>query len=375
MTDIEYMRQALELALKGTGWVNPNPLVGAVIVKEGRVIGSGYHKGYGELHAERDALRNCTESPEGADIYVTLEPCCHYGKTPPCTDAIIESGIRKVFIGSDDPNPKVAGKGIGILRNHGIEVQTGVLQTECYEINQVFFHYIKNCRPYVIMKYAMTMDGKIATCSGKSKWITGEAARHRVHQDRHRYMGIMVGVGTVLADDPSLDCRLPQSKNPVRIICDTHLRTPLTAKVVQTSKQQQTILATCCCDLQKQQPYLDAGCEVVVLPQKEEHIDLPELMNRLGQKGLDSILLEGGSTLNWAAMQSGIVNQVQTYLAPKLFGGADAKSPVGGMGVAAPDEAFCLSPPQITVLGPDILLESRVIEREVSTCLPELSKK
>ena len=361
MTDIDYMRKALTLAKKGVGWVSPNPMVGAVIVKDDRIIGMGFHQRSGMPHAEREALLNCMESPQGATLYVTLEPCCHYGKTPPCTDAIIESGIRKVVIGSPDSNPVVAGKGVKTLRHHGIEVTEGILLEECRKLNQVFFHFMEKQTPYVVMKYAMTMDGKIATYSGKSKWITGESARLQVQKDRHRYSGIMVGVNTILADDPMLTCRLNGCKSPSRIICDTRLRTPLTARAVQTASQYKTILATCCTDASKIKPYEETGCQVLTVAQKAGRVDLKELMIQLGKRNVDSILLEGGSTLNWSALTNGIVNKVQVYTAPKLFGGIDAKSPIGGTGVESPDHAFALSPPRITVLGDDILFESEVL--------------
>ncbi|NLL77780.1 MAG: bifunctional diaminohydroxyphosphoribosylaminopyrimidine deaminase/5-amino-6-(5-phosphoribosylamino)uracil reductase RibD [Clostridiales bacterium] len=361
MTDEIYMKLALEYAQKGCGWVNPNPMVGAVIVKDDRIIGAGYHHRYGGTHAERNALSSCTESPQGATLYVTLEPCCHMGKTPPCTGAIIESGIRRVVIGSFDENPLVKGKGVQILQKHKIEVTVGILQQECDKLNEVFFHFIRNKTPYVVLKYAMTMDRKIAARTGKSKWITGEAARERVQWDRHRYSGLMVGVDTILTDNPLLTCRLPDCKSPIRIICDTQLRTPLQAKVVQTAKQYGTILATCCTDDKKVRVYTEAGCEVLIVPQQDTHIDLRKLMNILGEKNMDSILVEGGGTLHWSAIKSGIVNKVQAYIAPKLFGGADAKTPIGGMGIEDPGEAFRLSPPSITMLGEDILLESQVV--------------
>lgn len=361
MSDETYMKLALEYAEKGCGWVSPNPMVGAAVVKDGRVIGLGWHRRYGGLHAERNALASCTEPPQGATLYVTLEPCCHYGKTPPCTDAILESGIRRVVIGSADPNPLVAGKGIQILRRHGIEVTEGVLREACAAINEVFFHFIRTRTPYVVMKYAMTMDGKIATRSGRSEWITGEAARRHVQEDRHRYFGIMVGVGTILADDPLLTCRLPDGKNPVRIVCDSRLRTPLNARVVRTTEEAPTILATCSREEALARPYREAGCEVLMLPPKDGHVDLLELMAVLGEKEIDSVLLEGGGILNWSALQSGVVNKVQAYVSPKLFGGAGAKSPVEGIGVEDPKKAFRLAPPQVTWLGDDILLESEVL--------------
>lgn len=361
MTDTEYMRIALQLAKKGCGFTNPNPMVGAVIVKDNEIIGQGYHQKYGELHAERNALTNCKTSPAGAAMYVTLEPCCHSGLTPPCTDAILESGIRRVVIGSCDPNPLVGGKGIELLRSCGIEVTKGVLKDECDALNQIFFHYIQNRTPYVIMKYAMTMDGKIATSSGKSQWITGEAARRRVHEDRHRYSAIMAGVGTVLADDPLLTCRLENSRNPLRIVCDTHLITPLSAKLVTTTGIAATLLATANTDQEKHRPYLEAGCDILVLPQKEGHIDLNCLMKALGERNIDSVILEGGGMLNWSALQCGIVNKVQAYIAPKLFGGS-GKTPVMGIGIDNPDQAFHLSNPTISWFEEDILLESEVIK-------------
>ncbi len=226
MNDTGYMRMALELAKKGMGWTAPNPMVGAVIVKDGRIIGQGWHERWGEAHAERNALASCLEPPEGATMYVTLEPCCHHGRQPPCTDAILEAGIRRVVVGAGDPNPLVAGKGIRILQEHGVAVTEHVLEAECRKLNEVFFHFIRTKRPFVVMKYAMTMNGKIAAYTGASKWITGETAREHVQTQRHRYTGIMVGVGTVLADDPMLTCRIPDGKQPVRIVCDTSLRTP-----------------------------------------------------------------------------------------------------------------------------------------------------
>lgn len=358
MDDVAYMRQAVALARRGTGWTAPNPLVGAVVVKDGKVIGRGYHARCGGLHAERAALADCTVSPRGATMYVTLEPCCHQGRQPPCTDAILAAGIARVVVGSDDPNPLVAGKGLEILRRGGVEVVSGVLREACDALNPVFFHFIRTKRPYVVMKYAMTMDGKIATRTGASRWITGEAARRRVHRDRHRYTAIMAGVGTVLADDPMLNCRIKGGKNPVRIICDTHLRTPLTSQIVRTAGEIPTILATCA-EPSLYGPYLDAHCQVWTLPERDAHVDLDALMDRLGSAGIDSVLLEGGGTLNWAALESGIVQRVQAYVAPKLFGG-DAKSPVEGQGVALPDQAVALKNTRISRVGEDILLESEV---------------
>ena len=360
MTDETYMRRAIVLAERGAGWTSPNPMVGAVIVKDGRIIGEGWHRRYGEAHAERNALQSCTESPVGAVLYVTLEPCCHHGKQPPCTDAILEAGIRRVAVGSGDPNPLVAGKGVELLRSHGVTVDTGVLKEECDALNPVFFHFIQTKRPYVVMKYAMTMDGKIATRTGDSRWITGEAARQRVHQDRHRYSAIMAGVGTVLADDPLLTCRMEGGKNPVRIICDSHLRTPPDSRVVRTAREVPTILAAAAPPPERRKALEDAGCQVWDLPGPEGRVDLNALMDRLGAQDIDSVLLEGGGELNWAALHSGIVQKVQTYIAPKLFGGTAAKSPIAGLGVETPAQAVRLVRTTVTQIGEDFLLESEV---------------
>lgn len=361
MSDVNYMQLALQLARKGCGWVTPNPMVGAVIVKDGEIIGQGWHEKYGQPHAERNALDSCKLSPESATMYVTLEPCCHYGRQPPCTDAILEAGIQRVVVGSEDPNPLVRGKGIQILRAHGIEVTEGVLQEDCKQLNEVFFHYVKTGCPFVVMKYAMTLDGKIAAYTGASKWITGETARNHVQEQRHRYSAIMVGAGTVLSDDPMLSCRIAGGKNPIRIICDTHLRTPVTAQVVTTARQIPTIFATCCPDAKRQSAYVSAGCRILHLREKDGHVDLRHLMTQLGQEQIDSILLEGGGTLNWSALESGIVQKIQAYIAPKLFGGQASKTPIEGMGVESPAKAFHLKNSTWTRLGDDFLIESEVV--------------
>ncbi len=363
--DKKYMERAIELAKKGIGAVNPNPLVGAVIVKDGRIIGEGYHAKYGELHAERNAFANLTEDATGAEMYVTLEPCCHYGKQPPCVEAIVEHKIAKVYVGSDDPNEKVAGKGIKYLRDNGIEVETQVMKSECDEINPVFFHYITTGKPYVVMKYAMTMDGKIATYKGLSKWITGEEARNRVQHTRHRYKGIMVGVGTVIADNPMLTCRLEGGRNPIRIVCDSNLRIPMECNLVKTAKDIPTIVGA----IEKQptdkgyEKYISKlqaleaeGVQVISVKAVDNRIDLEDFMLKLGKQSIDGILLEGGGTLNYSALSSGIVNEVQMYIAPKIFGGKDAISPVEGMGVETPDMCFVFGLKKVEKIDGDILL-------------------
>lgn len=359
MTKEEYMKIAVEEAVKGMGYTSPNPMVGAVIVKNGRIISRDYHHRCGEFHAERNAIINCKEDMHGAEIYVTLEPCCHYGKTPPCTEAIIRSGIKKVYIGSNDPNPLVAGKGAEILKAEGIEVESGILKEECDRLNDVFFHYIIHKTPFVVMKYAMTADGKIACHTGKSKWITGEEARKNVHKSRLRYSGIMVGVGTVLSDDPMLNCRLENGRDPVRIICDSHLRTPIRSNIVNTAKEIPTVIA-CLESAENGEFYEKNNIKLLRISEENGHIDLRELMKRLGEMEIDSILLEGGSQLNYSALKSGIVNKVQAYIAPKIFGGTTAPSPVGGMGADSPSDSIMLKDPVITRFGGDFMIEWEV---------------
>ena len=489
LSDQDYMRRAIALARKGEGWCHPNPMVGAVIVKDGRVIGEGYHARCGELHAERNAFASLTEPAAGATIYVTLEPCCHYGRTPPCTEAIIEHQISRVVIGSRDPNPKVSGGGARVLRKAGITVEEDFLREECDALNPVFFHYITSKTPYVIMKYAMTADGKIATKTGASKWITGEKARARVHELRHACMGIMAGIGTVLADDPMLNCRIPNGRDPVRIICDSRLQIPLESNLCRTAGEIPLIVACAFPGLpvgpvetaknlmqkgrsasprnapeqthgsdsprnaplqtpgsdnprnalgemsgqaalenqpgeqviEKIQKLQELGVQILNVPAKSEsaeqvdhfrpscqnqqiqseqqnlgnqmihsdqqnlgnqmihsdqqilenqqnrqerqdpqnqknaRVDLRLLTQLLGQMEIDSILLEGGGTLNESALRAGIVHEVRAFIAPKIFGGS-AKSPVEGTGVVLPDESVRLSMKSVEQIGEDLLV-------------------
>ena len=374
MTDQNYMLQAIQLAKQGEGWTNPNPMVGAVIVKNGRIIGKGYHKKCGELHAERNAIASLTESAEGATIYVTLEPCCHYGKTPPCTEAIIEQKIKRVVIGSRDPNPKVSGKGIKMLQEAGIEVIEDFMREECDRLNPVFFHYITTKTPYVVMKYAMTLDGKIATKTGASKWITGEAARAEVQHMRHRYMGIMAGIGTVIADDPMLNVRVEGWKSPIRILCDSGLRIPLDGQIVKSAGKYRTIVAYADSENTeaKRKRLHEMGVETICCPDENNQVDLKKLMKYLGEEGIDSILLEGGGTLNDSALRAGIVQEVQAFIAPKLFGGMNSKTPVEGIGVRFPSEAVKLRCTDICQIGEDIRITCQVCGKEQEeSCLQE----
>lgn len=366
MTKQEYMRLAIENARRGTGHTSPNPLVGCVVVKDGRIVAQGYHERYGEFHAERNALTRCQENLTGAQMYVTLEPCCHHGKTPPCTDIIIERGIGKVYIGSMDPNPRVAGKGVRILRDHGIEVETGILEQECLALNEIFFHYITTGMPYVAMKYAMTLDGKIATHTGDSKWVTGEKARHHVHELRKRYSAIMVGIGTVLADDPMLNCRIAEGVDPVRVVCDSSLRIPLNSQLVKTAKEIPTIVAYAKGEEERITALRQAGVELVQSSDRSK-VDFAELMAELGRRKIDSVIVEGGGTLHGTVLKSGMVQKIYCYIAPKLVGGRDSKSPVEGEGVSRMKEALAVSDIEILQLGDDICISGHVRQKVIET--------
>lgn len=363
--DKQYMLRAIELAAKGGGWTNPNPNVGAVIVKDGRIIGEGYHERCGQLHAERNAFANLTEDASGATIYVTLEPCCHYGKTPPCTEAIIEHNIARVVIGSRDPNPLVAGKGAKLLREKGIIVEEDFMREECDKLNAIFFHHITTGKPYVAMKYAMTLDGKIATRTGASKWITGDKAREHVHTKRSRYAAILAGIGTVLADDPMLNARIDNAHQPVRVIVDTSLRIPMDSNIVKSAGEYKTIVACKSLEqpdkqIEKKNQLEELGITVVELPLVDGHVSLKSLMEYLASQGLDSVYIEGGGQIHESALKEGIVNHIYAYVAPKIFGGSEAKTPVEGVGVSVPDECAKLILTDTSVLGEDILLEYEV---------------
>lgn len=376
-TPEDYMRQALQLARKGEGKVSPNPMVGCVAVKDGAVIAEGCHEKYGGFHAERNALLNCKEDPEGAELYVTLEPCCHYGKTPPCTEIIIEKKIKKVYVGCLDSNPKVAGNGVRILREHGIAVETGILERECRDLNEVFFHYMETKTPFLAMKYAMSLDGKIACESGDSKWVTGEDSRNYVQRLRNRYRGIMAGIGTVLADDPMLNCRMEGGRNPVRIICDSRLRIPQGSQIVKTASEIETIVAWSPNRAlawreqgidktleEKKQALERSGVILLEVPPKENgELDLSHLLRQLGERGVDSILLEGGGTLNASALTENLVQRVYAFIAPKLVAGANAKSPIEGAGIPRMKDAVALEDVEVMRFGDDICMTGKVAKQ------------
>ena len=369
--DERYMGKAIALARLGQGKTAPNPLVGAILVKNGRVIGEGWHECFGQSHAEVNAIQSAEKSHKNlvdATLYVNLEPCCHHGKTPPCTELIIRSGIARVVIGIMDPNPLVAGKGVDALQKAGISVTTGVQEEDCRRLNEIFIHFITKRRPFVTIKAAVSLDGKIAAYTGASRWITGEPARREVQELRKQCTAVMVGVNTVIEDDPELTCRLLGGRNPLRIILDSNLRIPRKSKVlaglrsIQNQQKEkaaatgvQTILAcTEEADTQAAKELEAVGAKVLRCRSKSGQVDLMDLMRRLGSLGIDSILLEGGGTVNAAAFSQGIVNRLLLYMAPKILGGASAKTFVEGLGAPSPDCAQQFRIQDVGLCGEDI---------------------
>ena len=357
----KFMKMAIELAKKGKGKVNPNPLVGAVIVKNGEIIGQGYHSKYGGNHAEIEAINNATDDVKGATIYVTLEPCFHYGKTPPCVDKLISLGISKVVIGHLDPNPLVSGKSIEKLKSLGIEVKVGVLEEECLKLNEVFIKYIKTKLPYVVLKSGVSLDGKIATKTGESKWITGATSRAKVNELRSELRGIMVGVNTVIIDDPTLNCNIDGGRNPIRIILDSNLRIPLDSKILKTAYKYETIIATTKnIDLNKKALVEELKAKVITIDSINNKVDLNKLMIKLGEMKIDSILLEGGGEVNYSALEAGIIDKLMLFMAPVIIGGKESKTFVEGKGIDLLTNSFKTSNLKIEYLGEDILITSYI---------------
>lgn len=372
--DKYYMQMALELAAKARGRTSPNPMVGAILVKDSKVIGQGFHAKAGSAHAEVVALANAGEKARGATIYVTLEPCCHYGRTGPCTEALIKAGVKRVVVAMTDPNPLVAGKGLAILKNAGVDVKAGVLEEEAIQLNEVFLKYITTKKPFVVLKAATSLDGKIATAAGESKWITGELAREHGHRLRDSYDAILVGVDTVLADDPSLTARLPEGrgKDPIRIIVDSTARTPTAAKVLIQESAAHTVIATTeAAPVERRASLMAAGAEVIVVPGGGARVDLKKLMEILGNKQITSVLIEGGGRVNGSALAAGIVDKVAWFMAPKIIGGDAAPGPVRGEGIKFLSEATKLYDILLQKLGEDILLTGYTSERGDRISLPE----
>jgi len=369
--DKRFMSKALELAALGRGSTSPNPLVGAVVVQGGKIIGKGYHRKAGTPHAEVYALQEAGELAQGSTLYVTLEPCCHYGRTPPCTEAIIQAGIKRAVIAVYDPNPLVAGKGIQALQDAGLEVRIGVLEKEAERLNEAFFKYIRTSKPFVTLKAATSLDGKIATCTGDSRWITGEKARLYVQQLRAESDAIMVGIGTVLADDPLLTVRLPsENKKPLRVILDSSLRLPEDSKLVQTAREVPVVVAAVRGKYQEQKRVLleQQGVEVWDFRGIDGRVELESVLKELGKREVVSILLEGGGVLNSSFLEAGLVDKFILFLAPLIIGGKNAPGAFGGDGSAKLDDALRLGDLGIKRIGEDLMVTAYPLERR-SDCI------
>lgn len=364
--DEKYMRLAMQLAGNAIGRTSPNPLVGAVIVKDNRVVGCGWHRKAGTPHAEVHALNQAGELAQGADVYVTLEPCAHYGKTPPCAKALVEAKVKNVYGGLLDVNPKVAGKGFKILEDAGIHVEYGFLQDELRKQNEVFFKWIEHKKPFIVLKAAMTLDGKIATATGQSKWITNETSRAYGYKLRDIYDGIMVGINTVIEDNPMLTARVDGGKNPIRIVVDSSLKIDINANVVQDKSAKTIIATTDKADKDKILKLQAQDVDVIVVDKdKNDKVDIEKLLDILGQQNICSILVEGGATLSGSFVAKKLVDKVDFFIAPKIVGGKEAKTPVAGTGILNLQEALALKDIQIEKLEEDVLIIGRVDKDKV----------
>ncbi len=359
----QWMRRALELAQKAQGHTGPNPMVGAVIVRDGQVIGEGYHHRAGMSHAEIEALTSVEGSAQDATMYVTLEPCNHHGRTPPCTEAIIATGVTHVVYAIPDPNPLASG-GTERLREAGIQVTAGICREEAAYLNRFFLHHIKVGLPYVIAKYAMSLDGKIATHTGNSQWVTGEVARQRAHQLRHAVDAVLIGAGTAITDDPRLTTRLPidNPQHPLRVALDSTGKIPLKNQLLSPDLPGQTLIATTDAMPSKHERQLKRnGVEVLRLPKDNcSQVDLPSLLRVLGQRGVQSVMVEGGSTLLGALFDGSHIHEVWTFIAPVIVGGDDAPSPIGGFGVSQMSHAPRLHDVIVEQLGADVLMRGLI---------------
>jgi diaminohydroxyphosphoribosylaminopyrimidine deaminase / 5-amino-6-(5-phosphoribosylamino)uracil reductase len=358
MIDIhnKMMKRALALARRGLGRTSPNPAVGCVIVQNGVIVGEGWHRKAGTPHAEVHALHQAGAQARGADVYVTLEPCSHHGRTPPCAEALIKAGVARVYAGMMDPNPVVSGRGLSMLRGAGIAVEYGVLEEECRLLNEAFIKHITSGLPFVIVKSALTLDGKTATASGDSKWITCEESRRYVHTLRSMVDAIMVGVGTVLADDPQLTCRMVGGRDPHRIIVDSRLRTPLASSLFHLDSQAKTIFATVERNPAKIEAVERLGAETLLCDELDGRVDLEDLLRRLGTYGIQSILLEGGRELVGSAVRKGLVDKFMLFYAPKLIAGEDGYGFCSGQGVEKMRDAIALRNTSVRRFSEDFLV-------------------
>ncbi len=359
MNDNDYMAMALELAAKGAGRVSPNPMVGAVVVRNGRMVGQGYHQVVGGPHAEVHALDDAGDKAVGATLYVTLEPCNHHGRTPPCTEKILGAGVKRVVVAMADPNPGVRGGGNAYLQAHGLEVTCGILEQEARRLNESFIKFIQTGQPFVVLKMAATLDGRIATSRGDARWVTGDRARRVVHRMRHSMDAIMVGIGTVRADDPELTTRMPDDDgiDPIRLVLDTHLSMSPGARMLSRKSDAPTYLV---CgpetDQVRRKALSDAGARILELPLREGRIDMAHLVKRLGEMEISSLLIEGGAAVAGSALRSGIVDKVALFLAPKLLGG-DGIPMCTGPGPEWMKQALNVENPTVERVGADILIQ------------------
>lgn len=360
MNDEKWMKQVLRLAARGKGRTSPNPMVGAIVVKEGRAIGKGYHARAGEAHAERVALEKAGVDARGSSLYLNLEPCTHYGKTPPCAPFVIESGVREVVIGMEDPNPLVKGRGIEALRKAGIEVRLGILETESKKLNEAFCKYILNKKPFVILKAAATLDGKIATRSGDSQWISHETSRDLVHKLREEVDGVVVGIGTVIKDDPLLTARSRRGRDPYRIVLDSKLRIPENAQVIGASPSRTIVVTTEVAPRDKVERLEKRGVQVLILEAVQGRVDLKTCLSKLGEMGMMSLLVEGGSGVNGSFLDQGIVDKFMLFLSPRFVGDPEALGIFSGRGVENLKEATHLKEVKVRRVDIDILVEGYV---------------
>jgi diaminohydroxyphosphoribosylaminopyrimidine deaminase/5-amino-6-(5-phosphoribosylamino)uracil reductase len=370
MDDEQWMKRALRLAKAGRGRTSPNPVVGAVLVKRGKVVGEGYHARIGEAHAEMIALRQAGENAREAILYLNLEPCTHYGRTPPCVPQVIKAGLRRAVIGMEDPNPLVNGKGIEALRKSGLDVKVGVLEKECRKINEAFCKYILKKEPFVVLKVAATLDGKIATRNGDSKWISGEASRRLVHKLRDQFDGVLVGIGTVLRDDPLLTTRLEGGREPYRIILDSRLKIPEEAKVFEHSPSEVILATTGSAPRDKIERLEKRGARVLIVDSREGRVNLRSCLSKLGEIGVMSLLVEGGSQVNGSFLDQGLIDKFLLFLSPKLMGDPQAVGIFGGRGVSNLKETVAVKEIKTRRIGEDIFVEG-YFEWETRSCSPE----
>ncbi|KYC92494.1 bifunctional diaminohydroxyphosphoribosylaminopyrimidine deaminase/5-amino-6-(5-phosphoribosylamino)uracil reductase RibD [Heyndrickxia sporothermodurans] len=353
MNDQYYMQLAIDIAKSTKGQTTPNPAVGAVIVKNNQVVGIGAHVKAGDSHAEVHAIQMAKGRTKDATMYVTLEPCSHFGKTPPCSKLLIESGIKRVVIATKDPNPKVAGEGIETMKAAGINVEVGLLEKEATQLNQVFFHFIRTGLPFVTLKSATSLDGKTATKTGRSKWITSQEAREDVHYFRHIHDAILVGVNTIIKDNPSLTTRLNGGgKNPVRIILDTHLRTPIDAKVMEQQDEETWIVTSMHVDEKRKVTYQNKGVQIINM--QTPTIEIKPMLKLLAEKGICSIFVEGGAEVHGSFLKERAFQQMITYIAPKLIGGKTAPTSFGGEGIKEIEDAMNVDITDVKMIGKDI---------------------